>query len=111
MHRPRPRTAHHTRPPRRRPNADAPPARADEIEEKEYAVEFVHKKPGLRNGRLAFKVRWQGYGPEHDEWVEFLDERDNVKIAHRFHDWALKRFRRQMHADERAAAQKRARTD
>ena len=56
-------------------------------------------------------MRWQGYGPEHDEWVEFLDERDNVKIAHRFHDWALKRFRRQMHVDERAAAQKRARTD
>jgi len=66
----------------------------------------VHKKPGLRNGRLAFKVRWKGYGPEHDEWVDFLDQHDCVEIARCLHAWALKRFRREMDADERAAARR-----
>jgi hypothetical protein len=46
-----------------------PPPPIEVDGEEEYEVEKIlsHK---YKNGRIKYYIRWKGYGPEHDEWVD-----------------------------------------
>ena len=56
-----------------------PPPPIEVSGEEEYEVEKIlsHK---YKNGRLKYYIRWKGYGPEHDEWVDigFMDNCQDV---------------------------------
>ena len=56
--------------PGRRPKPPPPPEIHDDGEH--YVVEEILDSR-VHRGKLQFKVRWEGYGPEHDEWVAEKD--------------------------------------
>jgi hypothetical protein len=39
----------------------------------QYLVEAIIRGPSKYRGRIRYKVRWQGYGPEWDSWVAVDD--------------------------------------
>jgi hypothetical protein len=48
----------------------------------EYVIESILEHEGDRNRRstLSFKVRWLGYGPEHDSWEPYQYLRDTEQL-------------------------------
>jgi hypothetical protein len=57
-------------------------------EDGSYEVESLIKKKRIVRGRkyvLQYLVRWKGYGPEHDEWIDRSElQRNATKILAEF---------------------------
>ena len=78
--------------PGRRPPPAPPPVLVDDVEE--YQVEKILDSRMFRR-QLQFLVQWEGYGYEHNEWVNEKDVHAPEKVAefYRLHPGAPRRIR------------------
>lgn len=53
----------------------------EDMEPQEAEVDAVTNHRVTRTGVWSFRIRWRGYGPEHDEWVKDEDCNCEGKIA------------------------------
>ena len=49
-------------------HSKAPPAPEVRDDGEHYEVEEILDSR-IQRGKIEFKTRWKGYGPEHDEWI------------------------------------------
>lgn len=75
-----------------------PPAPIEVDGEQRYLIDRIIRKevrrqPGDRTRKVYYKVRWQGYGPKDDNWIEEQDLRSQVPELVEAFDKHLTRLR------------------
>ncbi|EAU90049.2 hypothetical protein CC1G_08322 [Coprinopsis cinerea okayama7 len=89
-------------------NKDSAPE-SEEEEEEEYEIEEIldAQRGRFPGGRLAYFVRWKGYGPEDDSWVDEKDAGNAQELIDNF--WKKKNKHDELRAQKEAKSAKKAR--